>query len=907
MSLKKKFKDKTPEEIQKILGDAWLNVIIDTSTIHNPLANIPDIIMDDPHLYITWLMMQPDYFSFLCKEILNISITPMQGVILKEMWGRKFPMLVGSRGLGKAIGVNEVVRTQDEWTKIKDLEVGDKVYGSDGKLHNVTGITGLQENLSFYKIKLKDNREIEACEDHMWIVYVGQTSEPSVVNTKELFEIVRKEDRPPIFFPISKQLISETKTCNFECVYSSSYVNSNTLESIKRLEFAPLSERHLFLINLLNGDYNNKSYSHDNEELRNAIINIARSVGIYTTVDKDTIHFSNNDRVEVTSVELIGEKDGMCISVDSDDRSYITKDYIVTHNSFILGLYAVLRGLLMPGRKIVICGAAFRQSKVVYDYAVKVWDNAPILKDIIGTQRSNGPKNLNDMCRLILNESMISALPIGTGEKIRGQRSNDILADEFASIPRDIFENVIAGFGAVSAQPVMNVKAEAQKKLKKLLGLEIIEETEDSYVNLGNQIILSGTAYYDFNHFADYWKKWKKIINSKGDRKKLAELFEKGEIPEDFNWKDYSVMRFPFEVIPKGFMDDAQVARSRATVHNGIYEMEFGSCFSTDSNGFFKRSLIESCNTGNPQQEVVINDEPIYFEPMLKGDPSRRYVYGIDPASEIDNFSIVILEIHGNHRRIVHGWSTNRSEHIEKVSSKLIKETDFYSYCAKKIRELMITFPPERIAIDSQGGGIAVIEALHDPDKFGKDDMPIWEIIEDGKEKPTDGNAGLHIIEKVNFASAEWTSEANHGLRKDFEDKVCLFPAFNAAILSSSVAEDNLSNKKYDTLEDCVMEIEELKNELSIIVITQTANGRDHWDTPEVKTGVGKKGKLRKDRYSALIIANTSARRLHRAPEKINYEGYGGFSGNVTSKESLKGKDFVGSDWLAQGLNGIYD
>ena len=52
-------------------------------------------------------------------------------------------------------------------------------------------------------------------------------------------------------------------------------------------------------------------------------------------------------------------------------------------------------------------------------------------------------------------------------------------------------------------------------------------------------------------------------------------------------------------------------------------------------------------------------------------------------------------------------------------------------------------------------------------------EVPILPIIED-KEKETDRLAGLHILELVNFASAEWTSNANHGLRKDMEDKFIL-------------------------------------------------------------------------------------------------------------------------------------
>ena len=85
-------------------------------------------------------------------------------------------------------------------------------------------------------------------------------------------------------------------------------------------------------------------------------------------------------------------------------------------------------------------------------------------------------------------------------------------------------------------------------------------------------------------------------------------------------------------------MDDAQVARSRATVHSGIYEMEFGACFSTDSHGFFKRSLIESC-TASPENPISLPSGEVDFHAQIRGNPNIRYVYGIDPASEVDNFT----------------------------------------------------------------------------------------------------------------------------------------------------------------------------------------------------------------------------------------------------------------------------
>ena len=108
---------------------------------------------------------------------------------------------------------------------------------------------------------------------------------------------------------------------------------------------------------------------------------------------------------------------------------------------------------------------------------------------------------------------------------------------------------------------------------------------------------------------------------------------------------------------------------------------------------------------------------------------------------------------------------------------------------------------------------------------------------------------GLHILQLCQFARADWLAGANHGLRKDFEDKVVLVPFFDTASIGLSIEHDKVSGRKYDTLEDCIMEIEELKDELSMIVMTQTSAGRERWDTPEVKLAAGKKSRRRKDRY----------------------------------------------------------
>jgi len=300
-----------------------------------------------------------------------------------------------------------------------------------------------------------------------------------------------------------------------------------------------------------------------------------------------------------------------------------------------------------------------------------------------------------------------------------------------------------------------------------------------------------------------------------------------------------------------------------------------------------------------------------------KGKADCQYVYGIDPASEKDNFSIIIIELHKDHNRVVYCWTTNRNNFKNRQKTGLVNEYDFYGFCARKIRNLMKTFPCARIGMDAQGGGVAIEEALHDPDKLEEGEVLIWPAIDPNKSKETDDQQGLHILELVQFARADWTSQANHGLRKDLEDKALLFPRFDQVSLAlaldkegKDIMQTDLENV-YDSESECILEIEELKNELTTIVMTQTSTGpnaRDRWDTPEVKLPNGKKGKLRKDRYSALLIANMLARQINRTLEAPSFEVIGNNLNDVGKKD---GQMYKGPGWFVNEANsniytGIY-
>lgn len=594
--------------------------------------------------------------------------------------------------------------------------------------------------------------------------------------------------------------------------------------------------------------------------------------------------------------------------------------------SFLLAVYSTLKCVLIPGTRIVAVGAAFRQSRIIYEYMDRIWQNAPVLRSVC--THDSGPRQAVDRCEVRINDSSAIFVPLGDGSKIRGLRAHSIIADEFGSIPSEVYETVVRGFAAVSAKPIDNVKEHARKEALKRQGQWSDDEEALFNRRQTNQCIIAGTADYDFMPFANYWKKYYVIIKSKGELDRpvalpsgqtssLREYYPDG-LDASFDYRDYSIIRIPYELVPKGFMDDKVVSAAKAGTHRAIYLKEYAAVFPADSDGFFKRSLIQSCVGTDLKPVNLPLSGQIWFDAAVRGLPNLKYVYGVDPAAEQDNFSIVVLELHQDHTRIVYCWSTNIKDFEKRKRAGMVEENDYYGFCARKIRNLMKVFPTENIAIDAQGGGRAILEAFHDPHKLQAGEQFLWPtnaILDPNKELPTDVEPGLHICHMCQFVNYDFTSSANHGTRKDLEDKVLLFPRFDPLSLELAVYSDAATSKElgvdrlYDTLEDCVMEIEALKDELCTIVMFRTGTGvqgRDRWDTPESTNMEGKKRRLRKDRYSALIMANYIARSIQRAPASIGYNVIGGFSHQLAAQKNaaknINGALYIhGPDWFVSG------
>jgi len=531
--------------------------------------------------------------------------------------------------------------------------------------------------------------------------------------------------------------------------------------------------------------------------------------------------------------------------------------------TFMLAVFSTLKAILDQGSRVVLVGGGLRQAKLVFEYIDTLWRTAPVFRNVVGGGLKAGPKTSVDLCYFNIGRSKIMALPMGDGSKIRGFRANVIIADEFASIDPTIFDIVIRGFGIVSQSPIEEAKKLDLIRRMKAAGVEKdeIEDIMEGEVSVkGNQIVRAGTAYYAFNHFYRAFERQKAIIRSGGDRTKLGEIFNGAHnIPENFDYRDYALIRIPFTHLPPGLLEPKMLADAKASVPRNIFLMEYGAVFVKDSDGFFPRSLIEAstCKLSKP---VVNPDGQIVFTALGHGEQGRRYVMGIDPAAERDNFAVIICEVWPNHSRVVYCWTINKPEFKKRKKRGLTTEDDYYGYCCCKIRDLVRAFEPFRIEMDSQGGGYAFSELLRNEKLLDKKkgDFPIYEIIEQGEPKDTDGKIGRHILHLVQ-QSSDFNQVSNMAMHKGFETKRLVFPAYDSVQIEAALIAEREAGVEFDTYEDVANEIEELKSEICTIHKTETPSGKERFDTPSVVTGASvegrqTKGRLRKDRYTALLL-----------------------------------------------------
>lgn len=118
-----------------------------------------------------------------------------------------FNLLIGSSGSGKSLANCEKIPTTSGLKYIKDIKVGDFVYGFEGKPIEVLGVFP-QGKLKTYDIEIEDGRKVRCSSDHLWTVLM----EPI------FYDIEKEEDyrimRPLVTISVGEMMM-QNKYYNF--------------------------------------------------------------------------------------------------------------------------------------------------------------------------------------------------------------------------------------------------------------------------------------------------------------------------------------------------------------------------------------------------------------------------------------------------------------------------------------------------------------------------------------------------------------------------------------------------------------------------------------------------------------------------------------------------------------------
>lgn len=454
--------------------------------------------------------------------------------------------------------------------------------------------------------------------------------------------------------------------------------------------------------------------------------------------------FNDDTSTEIKSIEASDDTECQCISIDDPDGLYITNDYVVTHNSFISAIYAVLQALLYPGRKIGIFAPSFRQAKLIFAEIKRIYYDSPFLQQCI----DKPPTDQNDQCICMFKKvpgyaaSEIKALPIGAdGGKIRGQRFQKIILDEIVHINQTVFNTAIYPMMSNARNPMQRAR-----KVEKILsqygeaGLAMLEIPDNGFIG-----ITSG--FYQFN----YW--WDQIVN-------FYHQIKAGD-------KQYSLRFVPYWELPRGFQQEHIIKNAKLNNPTHMFQTEWEAKWISDSQGVFPMSLLESCRSVAVEPKVQRDQN---------ADKGKDYIFGIDIGRERDSTAIVVMEL---------GYPCKMVHLIE------LEETPFPEQ-ARVLYHLIEKFNPSSIYMDAGGGGSSIRDFLAAPDTVG---FPVsCRIIETDSELNL---TGRRILTMCNFNPA-FIEDSNNQTKTLLEQHYISLPTADKPI--EKVRNDNSNVDLVDEL-----------------------------------------------------------------------------------------------------------
>lgn len=239
-------------------------------------------------------------------------------------------LIVARTNTGKAQPLWSKVLTPTGWKTMGDIKVGDIVVGKNNDNGKVVKLfpQGVKD---YYKITFDDGTFTYCCEDHLWEVRSSRTYFQS-------YEVVKLAD-----------ILHSTYSFRVDISYPLIFSNSDVSDRMHKL-------------NKLADDFGQPMNSSGmwrvpfkDDEFCSCFSDLCRSLGVKVKkldgyIECESLfnpfidpvkHDKFQDSIKwilskkITCIELAGQTECQCILLDNKSHTYITDDYIVTHNTWV--------------------------------------------------------------------------------------------------------------------------------------------------------------------------------------------------------------------------------------------------------------------------------------------------------------------------------------------------------------------------------------------------------------------------------------------------------------------------------------------------------------------------------------------------------------------------------------------
>lgn len=275
--------------------------------------------------------------------------------------------MFGTRRFGKALLDSELIYTPHGSKKIGFADIGDIIYGDDGKLTTIVGVYP-QGFVDTYKVTFEDGRSVVCCGQHQWKVkYHGDYKVMSTMGiihsdfSKMTIDIGEAVDFPERRWLISPQLIGSL-AASFLCGATDRIFELSKKE-MDDVIYSSKKQKELFISSFMKiacgistGDDRFKVV-YKSEYIISFVRKIFWSMGYYCVMDGDDMYISKtHDRLRIYDIDYYGKYKATCIEVDNKSHQFLTTNFVVSHNTTIMSSLLQMNATMTIGLSHSVVG-----------------------------------------------------------------------------------------------------------------------------------------------------------------------------------------------------------------------------------------------------------------------------------------------------------------------------------------------------------------------------------------------------------------------------------------------------------------------------------------------------------------------------------------------------------------------